>query len=1328
MSKAFAITKEEAKKIAAKSAKRPTTSPVYLTDDWFDSELFTANPDKIAGIMSLEWNRKRWQQVTRGTEEDIRNAIKVTSGKIDNWMVSPSEPFQVEVTKFDRIQAALQATDRLEQNPPPTEGYELLSFDDIRNRYNSEISDDEYRIWANYQKGRMFDTLVVDRTSNAWSQFTERITEEEYISFFDKDLVAFNGNSWVPAVIYYYGAIYETITKTKQNQSAIVSKIGENRYDIQLKRLHKSIPQNLKLTAPKDERLVIKLLDPFAQKFEVESLSTGRIFDEAIDVIEAFKSWIDDLPREAFKNGSSAYNIMYHYITHDNFARDTPEETKIDVKRKAQIDGESLFSTFLSEIITQEDQKKIEYTWNAEYNGWREFDYTHIPVGFEISKWFGTGEIDPQPALWDGVRFMQTAGSGLIAFDVGVGKTMESILGLAQGMYTGQCKRPVVCVPKGVYKKFMEECVGGYNADGTVRFHGILPQFKDRINDYGNLRGKYLQKMIDNPPRDYTITFITFEALSQVGMSKNFMDRMAVKLFLMLDQSTTAREMQQSREDVDVWIGEMAAETVVNADELGWDYLVLDEAHNMKNLVTEVKGRENEDSGSRDNKTYNMSQGGKPTKRAMKTFMLSHYIQENNNGRNVCLLTATPFSNSALEIYSMLSFIAMDKLKQRGITNIIDFFDKFVQEATEWVVGPSNTLKIDTVIRNYDNRVVLQNLIFSCMLHKTGEEANVPRPIKVEYPRVRDEDGLLLPELDQVDTKLRPTKDQAYWFDQIAAMAVDGKSGIAADLPHHYFDDRSKQVKAKVLYAVTLGRLNVISPYLMTYKNADKTVEYFVGDGKPTMQEFFASSPKLSYVLGCIKTIKQWHDARNEPMSGVVLYMDFATDWHKKIVLYIAEAIGLQPNQVATISGGGDNKPKENIKDKFNSGEIKLLMGSSAIREGIDLQKKASTMFEVSLPWKPTERQQLHGRIYRRGNPHSHVRIVAPLMENSVDMFMFQKLDEKTSRINNIWFKAGRKNVLDTDQNDPMEMKMSLMTSPKQKAEVDIQQTTTKVEMRQNVMKDQLSALKDAEETIIKFNGERERINLWYQEAKEALKLELERVKLVLKDKTYADPSEKGKLERRLERIPILFAHDKDENRPKCQYAIIKYHARYFGKTAGGGINYAVQERSSEVDRQIKRMEGLDRLQKNVLNQHSLIITDDLKPLIGSYTKDLEKVEKDLEALKDPETLKTKTAEYAEEMEKNRTKSETVEGRVKQFTRHNYLLSCLKDVHDCDVDSSIIRKSTKVIQIDAKPKLKAPIGVKIGKDAGKEKARIRAKAFAYAQAQRLRLMKLDIAA
>ena len=75
------------------------------------------------------------------------------------------------------------------------------------------------------------------------------------------------------------------------------------------------------------------------------------------------------------------------------------------------------------------------------------------------------------------------------------------------------------------------------------------------------------------------------------------------------------------------------------------------------------------------------------------------------------------------------------------------------------------------------------------------------------------------------------------------------------------------------------------------------------------------------------------------------------------------------------------NKPqkvtqKEDIRDKFNDGRVKILLGSSAIKEGVDLNKRAHSLYILDSDFSPSNAMQLEGRIWRQGNMWKYVRIV----------------------------------------------------------------------------------------------------------------------------------------------------------------------------------------------------------------------------------------------------------------------------------------------------------------------------------------------------------------
>ena len=1250
---------------------------------WKDGEFFKLNPQNVGGVVKRGTSRFGEVDIVVGTMEDITRILPPPAAIVPNWLVTSNnfEPQKKAPTKA-KIAAAIAATEKTDKNPPSTSGYNLLSFKEVKDKYCANVSDDEFRIWTNYQKGRLFSTPIISQSDNGWSQYAQPIETGEYIEFAKKGLVAFNGKEWIPSSIYYAGAIYDAIKTCEDNKASIVAVIGNEGYQKQEDRLNKSVPSRLLLSAPADERLKIKYFDPFLAKFQITELSDGTVLTEPQSILDAWIMWLYDIDRNRFVNGSTAGNTETYEIKRKSFPKETSPEKKNEIKRAAQLDGAALFDIFLCEYLTADDQRQIEHEWNREYNGWKEINFDSVPVGLEISRWFGTGEIDPRKVLWDGVRFLSTTGSGLIAFDVGVGKTMCAILAAAQAMYTGQCKRPVIIVPDPTYAKWIGELVGVYGKDGSIKAHGILPQFKDRINDFGNLGVNYVDHALNNPPEDYTITFLNYSAIEKaLGISKNVQSEMETQLFTILSQGLEKRDAQKLREDIDEMLGEVNGKTTINFDEMGWDYMVFDEAHNAKKVFTSVKGDVAEN-GERGRGQYALN-SGTPSKIGLKTFVFSQIILRRNSMRNIVLLTATPFTNSPLEIYSMLAMVAYQSLEKRGIVNIKAFFDKFVLETPEMVVTPTGLVESKPVIMGFNNRLVLQNIVFSYMMHKTGEEAGVPRPIKVVYPRFKDDNGITLPRADQVDTALRPTADQTYWIAEIAKFANDEPSAIDPFIGEHYMKDG--KLKGRTLLAVSMGRQVTISPLLLRTNDAKGNPIYLMGNASPTGKQFFDSCPKLQYTLECIRTIKQWHEAQNEPMSGIVIYMARGVENFPNIEAYMAQELGLKRSQIASIAGKIKKEVKEDIKNKFLEGDIKILLGSEAIQEGIDLQNKSTTLFNLTLEWNPTAIQQLEGRIYRQKNQHSYVRIVTPLLENSVDVFMFQKLEEKTSRINSIWYRAGRSNVLDVDSWNPAELKLGLMTDPKARAMAEIKNEIRAVDQKITVIEEYIKELSEASTAIAELEAASKEIDEWAVKAKETLERQLSGTIVRIERDDYDLKSEKTKDTRTVEALTLMLSK---EATPQWKWAIIKRVARE--EMLRYRYSWDASRKITTCEQQDKLLKLMNRLQKNVLSQHDMVVTDDLMPLIVNYEAQKLTLTTSKLEMEGEQFLKDRIAAFNAIREASDKKSDTIINRVKEFTKHNYLLSCLRDVHDCTLDEPVIRKAVKVIDISAPAKVVAP--------------------------------------
>lgn len=1147
----------------------------------------------------------------------------------------------------ESIEQAIEET-QSEQPPPDTTDLNLRGMEDMIKNH----SRDELEVWVYYQTGRAFDTEKIQQTDWAKYILSDKEAEKKKPQWLDKGLICFDGEKYVPAVIYYSGNIYEKIKYLQDNAVNIKNEIGESAFNKQLNSLENSKPTVLRLNSTEGSELFISPLDPLTEKFKINE-TVDDILDEETSLIDRFLTFLKNRDKKEFVNGSSVKDVYFIWIKKGSFPQKTEKAEKINRLRKAQMDGMKLFQRFLKEKLTEHTQKTLEYEWNSNFNAIAEMNYNKIPIGFEINKYFKNTKLAPRDVSWEGVRFLTANRSGCLAFDVGVGKTMTALFAMAQALYTGQCKRPLVVVPNPTYQKWIEETIGEFDEDGKVVSHGILPQYANRINSYYNLGTNYEAEVENNPPKDYTITFMTYEALKKLKFSEERQKEIEFELFKILNQGIDQKEAQELKEQIDKLLGSATANADINFDELGFDYIVVDEAHAFKKVFTRVKGRvedeEGEGDGKREANNYKLDNGS-PTPRAIKMFMLTQHILRNNDMRNVVLLTATPFTNSPLEIFSMLSLVAYQDLEKWGINNIVDFFDKFINETTEMAVSPKGKIEAKSVVKSFNNRIVLQNIIFSNIIHKTGEEANVPRPEKLVYPLIKDDKGIRLPQDQQVDTALQPSEIQENWMKELSLFANNQDNAIEENIPPEYYDPQSGKLNARVLLAINFQQALTLSPYLVDI--AGKKI--FV-DNEPDYKEYVESSPKIYYVCQCIKSIKKWHEKRNEAQSGQVIYMNRGTEYFDHIKNYLVNEVGYGEKEVEIIRGGTSTKKKEKAKEKFQDGRVKIIIGSGTIKEGIDLQNRATTLYNCNLDWNPTDVQQVEGRVWRQGNQHSHVRVAIPLIENSIDIFMFQKLDEKTSRINDIWYRSGKGNVLDVDELDPEELKNALMTDPTEAARSMLNEKIENLEFELTEVESTLTSLRKADEMLQEFKENDEFLRKHYDTAVENLTEEYNNVKSKLKEEL--SKTDRQKYEARFRQLDSIWNKTNENNQQF--HAVLKEYARKKGTLP---IGFHIKD---TVEKQKIINSKLDTLQKNVLDRFQKTFHDDLTPVIEEYKEKMENLNNEIRSLNSDEKLNEKVKEIKKEREEKQKYSKTLPQRIEEFKKHNHLASCLRDVHAC---------------------------------------------------------------
>ncbi|RFC53051.1 MAG: Superfamily II DNA and RNA helicase [Verrucomicrobia bacterium] len=90
------------------------------------------------------------------------------------------------------------------------------------------------------------------------------------------------------------------------------------------------------------------------------------------------------------------------------------------------------------------------------------------------------------------------------------------------------------------------------------------------------------------------------------------------------------------------------------------------------------------------------------------------------------------------------------------------------------------------------------------------------------------------------------------------------------------------------------------------------------------------------------------------------------------------------------------------LKERVRSGDLRLLLGTDAASEGLNLQRLA-TLINIDLPWNPTRLEQRKGRIQRIGQARSEVWIANLRYRGSVEDRVHEVLADRLEAIHGLF-------------------------------------------------------------------------------------------------------------------------------------------------------------------------------------------------------------------------------------------------------------------------------------------------------------------------------------
>ena len=545
-------------------------------------------------------------------------------------------------------------------------------------------------------------------------------------------------------------------------------------------------------------------------------------------------------------------------------------------------------------------------------------------------------------------------GTCMMAHEVGAGKT--AAMGAA-GMYLksiGACTKPMYVVPNAVVAQFGEE-LQRFFPEAKI----LVATSKDMEKSQ---RRRFLSKISVGNFDAIVIPQSQFEKMPlSLERQEAMYDEKLTEISSAIQAAKadkgerfTVKALERQRKQIEKKIEKMRAafkkDDFITFEELGCDFLFVDEAHNYKNLA--VFSKMNNVAGVNANAN---------SQKAFDMEMKCRYLQELHNGGGVVFATGTPISNSITELFVWQYLLQKQTLDDMNIGYFDNWASVFGVITQSIEVKPSGDgFRPRTRFSNFVNLNELCNLF--------GEVFDIAKTADM---------NLKLPAIQN-------GKPEMIICEKSPEQELQTDEGI----------ERARRIEAKMVQPDEDNMLAVCT--YMTKVALDARII------DPEAEEYDGGKVAL-----CAEKIIEINKAN--PGTAQAVFCD--TNTPKKDAFSVYQALRerlvrsgeFAENEIAFVHDAANDKQRLAMFEKVNNAEIKIIIGSTGkLGTGVNIQRKLSALHHLDAPYRPSDIEQRNGRGIRQGNENSEVYIGYYSTKGTFDNYRWQILEKKQQIISQI--------------------------------------------------------------------------------------------------------------------------------------------------------------------------------------------------------------------------------------------------------------------------------------------------------------------------------------
>lgn len=321
-------------------------------------------------------------------------------------------------------------------------------------------------------------------------------------------------------------------------------------------------------------------------------------------------------------------------------------------------------------------------------------------------------------AAW--VRKMGREFGGINGDGVGLGKTSQALIAVQHAQSIGVKKKTMIVVPNAVLSNWRKEAARVYASTGDCLYVGLREGKEGTFKADPSSYDADLQRILENRHRKIFVTYEAFQRLRLRAETAEAYDKYLASVdqtYANSDNAKTDEKKKSLRAAVIEQLTTASAKSLAAPffEDLGIDSLVIDEAHMLKNSRGTV-----EFSGG---KFLSLAE---PSARGLDAQAKAWFVRKDAPRKDgVILLTATPITNSPLEIYSMLS-LAVGDAKLNDLMLGVKGADQFMEVMCEMENRDERTLdgldKAYNVFVGLNNVEVLRNALAATTTARTADQ------------------------------------------------------------------------------------------------------------------------------------------------------------------------------------------------------------------------------------------------------------------------------------------------------------------------------------------------------------------------------------------------------------------------------------------------------------------------------------------------------------------------------------------------------------------------------------------------------------------------------